>query len=105
MISLGVHELCTNAFKYGALSSGDGRVEIRWRQHPADESRFDFEWAEKGGPPASEPDRQGFGMRILRRGMELESGGRAEVAYTPEGLRYRLSGARHSGPPRRADAA
>lgn len=105
MVSLAVHELCTNAFKYGALSSGDGRVEIRWQQHPADESRFDFEWLESGGPPASEPERQGFGMRILRRGMELESGGRAEVAYTPEGLRYRLSGARHSGPPRRANAA
>lgn len=105
MVSLAVHELCTNAFKYGALSTSDGRLEIRWRRDPEDESRFDFEWIEHGGPPAKTPERQGFGMRILRRGMELESGGRAEVAYSADGFRYRLAGARHSGPPKRANAA
>lgn len=105
MVSLAVHELCTNAFKYGALTNEDGRIEIRWRQDPSDESRFDFEWTESGGPPAQEPERQGFGMRILRRGMELESGGRADVVYGADGFRYRLSGARHSGPPSRANAA
>jgi PAS domain S-box-containing protein len=105
MVSLAVHELCTNAFKYGALTTSDGRVEIRWVQDPADETRFDFEWTENGGPPAAEPQRQGFGMRILCRGMELESGGRAEVDYGPDGFCYRLSGARHSGPPNRARAA
>ncbi len=105
MVSLAVHELCTNAFKYGALTNEDGRIEICWRQHASDDSRFDFEWTESGGPPAEEPERQGFGMRILRRGMELESGGRADVAYGADGFRYRLSGARHSGPPSRANAA
>lgn len=105
MVSLAVHELCTNAFKYGALTSGDGRIEIHWRQDPVDDAKFDFEWTESGGPPAKESARQGFGMRILRRGMELESGGRAEVLYGADGFRYRLSGARHSGPPIRANAA
>ncbi len=99
MVSLAVHELCTNAFKYGALSTADGRVEISWRLDTDDQSRFDFEWVERGGPPVEAPDRQGFGMRILKRGMELESGGRAEIAYDAAGFRYRLSGARHSGVP------
>jgi PAS domain S-box-containing protein len=105
MVSLAVHELCTNAFKYGALSTLGGRVEISWRLDPDDESRFDFEWVERGGPPVEQPKRQGFGLRILKRGMELESGGQAEVAYDPAGFRYRLSKARHNGVPNRAKAA
>jgi two-component sensor histidine kinase len=105
MISLAVHELCTNAFKYGALSSNDGTVEIRWQINADDESRFDLEWRETGGPPPRQPERQGFGMRILKRGMELESGGQAEVTYEAPGFRYRITGARHGGPPGRAKAA
>jgi PAS domain S-box-containing protein len=99
MISLAVHELCTNAFKYGALSTAGGSVEILWRVSADDDSRFDLEWTERGGPAVEEPERQGFGMRILRRGMELESGGRADIAYDSPGFRYRISGARHSGVP------
>lgn len=99
MVSLAVHELCTNAFKYGALSTPGGTVEISWRPHSGDSSRFDFEWIERGGPVVEQPKRKGFGMRILCRGMELESGGRAEALYEPSGFRYRLSGARHHGPP------
>jgi two-component sensor histidine kinase len=100
MVSLAIHELCTNAFKYGALSTPEGSVDINWRPRPDDSSRFDFEWVERGGPPVEQPDRKGFGMRILCRGMELESGGRAEALYEPTGFHYRLSGARHDGPPR-----
>ena len=105
MVSLAVHELCTNAFNYGALSTSDGTVDIRWRQDPLDDSRLDFEWVERGGPPVKAPERQGFGIRILKRGMELESGGKAEILYDPAGFRYRLSGARHNGAPNRARAA
>jgi PAS domain S-box-containing protein len=105
MVSLAVHELCTNAFKYGALSTGEGSVDIRWRTDPRDSSRFDFEWVESGGPPVKAPERQGFGVRILKRGMELESGGQAEILYDPAGFRYRLTGARHNGTPNRARAA
>ena len=105
MVSLAVHELCTNAFKYGALSTLDGSVEISWRFDPDDESRFVFAWTEQGGPPVEEPKRQGFGLRILKRGIELESGGQAEVAYEATGLRYRLLKARHNGVPDRAQAA
>ena len=105
MVSLAVHELCTNAFKYGALATREGTVDIRWRLDPQDDSRFEFEWAERGGPPVRAPERQGFGMRILKRGMELESGGQAEILYDAAGFRYRLTGARHSGAPNRARAA
>ncbi len=99
MVSLAVHELCTNAFKYGALSTEDGTIEIAWRLDPQDEQRFDFEWIESGGPPVEAPQRTGFGMRILERGIQLETGGRAETVYDASGFRYRLSGARHNGPP------
>ena len=105
MVALAVHELCTNAFKYGALSAGGGCVDIRWRLDPQDDSRLDFEWVERGGPPVTAPERQGFGMRILKRGMELETGGRAAILYDADGFRYRLTGARHSGAPNRARAA
>jgi PAS domain S-box-containing protein len=99
MVSLAIHELCTNAFKYGALSTPEGNVDISWRPHTEDASRFDFEWVERGGPAVEQPARKGFGMRILCRGMELESGGRAEAIYDASGFRYRLTGARHNGPP------
>jgi PAS domain S-box-containing protein len=105
MVSLAVHELCTNAFKYGALSTSGGCVDIRWRLGPQDDSRLDFEWVERGGPPVKAPERKGFGTRILKRGMELESGGKAELLYDQAGFRYRLSGARHSGVPSRARGA
>jgi PAS domain S-box-containing protein len=106
MVSLAVHELCTNAFKYGALSVQAGTIEIAWRLDPKDGVRFEFEWTERGGPPVKAPERTGFGMRILERGMELETGGRAETVYDASGFRYRLTAARHSGPPgERAKAA
>lgn len=99
MLSLAVHELCTNAFKYGALSTDRGRVDIRWAVDADDPARFCFEWAESGGPAVREPQGGGFGTRIIGRGIELETGGRAEIRYDREGFRYRLAGARHSGVP------
>jgi len=94
MLSLAVHELCTNAFKYGALSNEVGSVRIRWA-FAEEAGRFDFEWAEEGGPPAGPSKRKGFGSRILRRGVELATGGTTSIEFSPKGLRYRLQGARH----------
>ncbi|HUE80405.1 MAG TPA: PAS domain S-box protein [Sphingomicrobium sp.] len=106
MVSLAVHELGTNAFKHGALSSREGKIAIAWQLDPENGDRFQLEWVERGGPPVGAPSRKGFGMRILERGMELETGGRAEILYEEPGFRYRLSGARHSGfPGDRAQAA
>lgn len=97
MFSLAVHELCTNALKYGALSGDDGRIAIGWSLPDQDAPRFDFSWTESGGPRVTPPTSQGFGMRILKRGMELETGGQAEVSYAADGFAYRLRNARHSG--------
>ncbi len=97
MFSLAVHELCTNALKYGAMSGDGGRVAINWSTVDAEGQRFDFTWAESGGPPVEPPKSTGFGTRILKRGMEMETGGRAEVSYAAEGFTYRLRNARHSG--------
>lgn len=97
MFSLAVHELCTNAIKYGALSGTGGRVEINWSTAHNDPTKFDFLWQESGGPPVEPPKSEGFGTRILKRGMQMETRGRAEIVYAPEGFIYRLRNARHSG--------
>jgi PAS domain S-box-containing protein len=97
MFSLAVHELCTNALKYGALSGECGSIELGWSLAGENDSRFDFHWRESGGPPVREPGSHGFGTRILKRGMEIETGGRAAVSYASRGFRYKLSNARHGG--------
>jgi PAS domain S-box-containing protein len=99
MVSLAVHELSTNAFKYGALSSDDGRIAIRWNANARDPLRFDFEWVESGGPAVADPGRSGFGTRILGRAIEGATGGSAVTGFDAGGLHYRLTGARHSGSP------
>jgi two-component sensor histidine kinase len=65
-IAMAVHELTTNAVKYGALSVPGGRVNIEWRLRPG--NRLTLRWAEQGGPPVSSPpSRQGFGTRVMER--------------------------------------
>jgi two-component sensor histidine kinase len=66
-LSLGLHELVTNAAKYGALSNGSGKVEISWVPGAKGNARIlDFRWAERGGPPAVPPARHGFGTSLLK---------------------------------------
>ena len=88
--SLLIHELATNAVKYGALSRDGGRVSVTWRvERPADapEKGLDLvlEWQEAGGPPVVAPARKGFGSRLIQSG--LAGTGRSDVRYRPEGLR------------------
>lgn len=84
-LSLTLHELATNAVKYGALSVADGRVDLRWSLLPDDEGeQLEFCWVERGGPPAREPTRKGFGSRLIRMGL-IGSGG-VELNYSPHGL-------------------
>jgi len=65
--SLVLHELATNAIKYGALSNLEGRVHITWsRQGGGGDGRLIFYWREQGGPPVVTPKRQGFGSALLR---------------------------------------
>lgn len=85
--ALAVHELCTNAAKYGALAAEHGRVFIDWRFVPVPEGeRLRFTWREAGGPPVTAPSSRGFGARLLERGLSAELRGSVVLRFPPEGL-------------------
>lgn len=87
-MALALHELATNAIKYGALSRQGGRVEIDWNlSHDHQGQRhMAFLWREFGGPMVAAPDHRGFGTRLIARSFGQESGGRAHIAFLPEGV-------------------
>jgi two-component sensor histidine kinase len=82
-LSMAFHELATNAAKYGALSTAEGRVEIRW-ETSRDELRI--RWQESGGPPVATPLRRGFGTRLIERTVAGELNGKAVPDFAPTGL-------------------
>jgi two-component system CheB/CheR fusion protein len=83
-----LHELATNAAKYGALSNGSGTVILNWNRVGSDGAEhIDLRWLEKGGPPiAGSPDRRGFGLKLLDREAKYNLGGGATVDFAPGGL-------------------
>ncbi|MFC3069841.1 HWE histidine kinase domain-containing protein [Phenylobacterium soli] len=86
-LALALHELATNAGKYGALSAPGGRVYIDWTVEIEEELlRLRLVWREEGGPPVAAPTRTGFGSRLIQRGLSAELGGKAELHFRPEGL-------------------
>lgn len=88
-MALIVHELATNARKYGALSRPEGRVQVSWRlAAPAGDLLLD--WCETAGPTVGKPQRRGFGSRVIESAVEHELGGQADVDFRPEGLRVHL---------------
>lgn len=82
-LGMAMHELSTNAAKYGALSKPKGKVAIHWR---TDGNRFRLSWKERGGPPVAEPDGEGFGMTLLKGEIEYQLGGEVETSFDPKGL-------------------
>ncbi len=86
-MSMTLHELATNAAKYGALSNEDGRVSLRWTAS-APEAPYDLEmvWAESGGPPVTPPRRRGFGTRLIELQLAHELEGGARFDFQPDGL-------------------
>ena len=82
-----VHELATNAAKYGALSRPLGRLQVRWTV--ADQV-LALDWQETGGPPVLAPARQGFGTRMISRGLARQLGAEVATDWRPEGLRFTL---------------
>jgi PAS domain S-box-containing protein len=82
-LALAVHELATNAGKYGALSEAAGQVEIRW---VAEDGRLKLVWRERGGPPVEPPSRRGFGTRMIERGLAAELGGAVKIDFRSEGV-------------------
>jgi len=90
-LAMALHELATNASKYGALTRPEGRVSIRWRVGP--EPGLKLEWRETGGPPVAQPIRRGFGSRLIEEGLSRELGGAAALEFAPTGLICRMSAA------------
>jgi two-component sensor histidine kinase len=82
-VALAFHELATNAVKYGALSSSEGRVDFSWRV-VGDELRI--KWEESGGPPVTPPTRRGFGTRLIQQGLAADLQGSVALTYPPTGV-------------------
>jgi two-component sensor histidine kinase len=86
-----VHELATNATKYGALSGPEGQVSIRWSiEDPGTEARFKFHWQERDGPPVTLPTRQGFGRTVLEKAAAQDFGALPKISFAPTGLTYEI---------------
>jgi two-component sensor histidine kinase len=84
-VNMVFHELATNASKYGALSTPEGRVDVAWSSPPEAEAVI-IDWRESGGPRVEPPTRRGFGSRLIERGLTREMGGEARMDFLPQGL-------------------
>jgi PAS domain S-box-containing protein len=86
-----LHELATNAAKYGAFSNHTGRMLVQWRWlQNGSHDRLVVEWRETGGPPVLAPSRSGYGTSIIRELIPFELGGTVELSFAREGIRCRL---------------
>ncbi|KLK93526.1 hypothetical protein AA309_08940 [Microvirga vignae] len=91
-LGMAVHELTTNAAKYGAFSLPSGCVEVTWSvEERADGRKLNLAWQERGGPPVEKPERQGFGSVLLHRALGRQLGGEVETTFAPDGLQVRIS--------------
>ncbi len=91
-LALALHELGTNALKYGALSVAGGRVSVQWSIEERDgRPLFRLEWSETGGPPAAAPSRRGFGSALIQEALARSLGGEAELSFPPDGVRFTLT--------------
>lgn len=91
-LGMAVHELATNASKYGALSVDTGKVEISWETQQSETGeRLEFRWQETGGPPVTPPDQTSFGTQILDRHLSAALNGKTEINYHPSGLVWSLN--------------
>ena len=86
-IGMALHELATNAVKYGSLSNDTGSVDISWS---IDRDGFEMSWTEAGGPAVKEPARKGFGSRIISSAAEQCVSGLVQLDYAPDGVQWRL---------------
>jgi PAS domain S-box-containing protein len=82
-LAMTLHELATNAVKYGALSNASGRISVEWKL--LDPTCVQLRWKERGGPPVVQPDRRGFGSRLIEQSLSNESG-KTHMSYDPRGV-------------------
>lgn len=93
-LTMALHELATNAAKYGALSIETGKIHIYWDIINKDEDAiFEFNWVESEGPKVEQPTRRGFGSRMIEQALAGYFNGSAELSYKPEGLSFVLKSA------------
>ncbi|MFC7738236.1 HWE histidine kinase domain-containing protein [Roseomonas sp. GCM10028921] len=93
ILNLALHELATNAAKYGALSVPTGHVEVAWelgRRAEGEAPVVGIVWRERGGPPVRPPERRGFGSRMLERALPYQSGAEVTLSFLPEGVECRI---------------
>ena len=87
MLAMVFYELATNAAKYGALATDAGRISVDWTLEPGpDSKKVRLRWQESGGPPVAPPTRQGFGSRLIQRGLAQELSGEVRLDYAVEGV-------------------
>ncbi len=90
-LSLVLHELFTNALKYGALTQKNGMVAISWQlSGPDDDQFFELFWVESGGPLVTKPTRRGFGSRLIEQSLAAGAHSSTTVTYEPDGVRFHL---------------
>ena len=89
-IGMALHELATNAVKYGALSNAEGTVTINWDVEGSEVKEFIIKWAEAGGPPVSSPSRKGFGETVVRQMASSSVSGSVTLDYDPAGVNWSL---------------
>ena len=92
-LGMALHELATNAGKYGALSNDVGQVAIKWRVSPHEDGddRFDITWTETRGPPVTVPDGKGFGSVVVGRMAEHGLKAKATTTFEQSGLKWHLT--------------
>jgi two-component sensor histidine kinase len=83
-LSLALHELATNATKYGALSCPEGQVSLNW---DVQEGKLHLDWEESGGPPVAKPTQKGFGSRLLEELVGRDLGGDVKLTCDVSGVR------------------
>ena len=89
-LSMALHELATNAVKYGALSTDRGHVTLTWEVEGERPAQLRMRWKESGGPEVRAPARKGFGSRLVERALAAEVGGTAAIDYAREGVVFTL---------------
>ncbi|QCJ00843.1 PAS domain-containing protein (plasmid) [Agrobacterium larrymoorei] len=90
-LTLAIHELSTNALKYGALSNDSGSVTLGWSVTPVEgDQQLSLLWQERGGPAVSPPTRKGFGSRMIERSLRSYFKGMTSLSYPVEGVEFRI---------------
>lgn len=87
-LTMALHELATNAAKYGALSAPGGKVTLTWAREG---TTLTIDWTERSGPPVKPPERRGFGTRLLERGLARDLNGTVALDFAPEGVHCRIT--------------